>query len=209
MRRHDGNVVVTENLRSPTSLLSDDGGEDGGTGSVFTTSLPLRVALVQKKTTTGKDNLNIVSSSSTVDMTSYTAHILLVEDSMLNQKMMGKLLQRYKLTYEIANNGQEAVDRVVTRMERYHMILMDKEMPIMDGHAATMAIRKVGNSVPIVGLTGNALDEQRVEFLACDADAVLTKPLNRSRFEHGVYRFMSMEISYKVIVMVPFCTLIH
>ncbi len=60
-----------------------------------------------------------------------------------------------------------------------------------------MDIRKVGNSVPIVGLTGNALDEQRVEFLACGADAVLTKPLNRSRFEHVVHRFMSMEISYK------------
>ncbi len=197
VRRHGGNVVVTENLRSQTSLLSDKGGNDGGTGSVFTASLSLRVVLTQTKTANGKENLNKISSSSIVDMASYTAHILLVEDSMLNQKMMGKLLERYKLTYESARNGQEAVDRVVTRKERYHMILMDKEMPIMDGHAATMAIRKVGNSVPIVGLTGNALDEQRVEFLACGADAVLTKPLNRSRFEHVVHRFMSMEISYK------------
>jgi signal transduction histidine kinase/CheY-like chemotaxis protein/PAS domain-containing protein len=198
VRRHGGNVVVTENLRSPSSLLSDEGEDDGGTGSAFTASLPLRVVLIQTKTADWKDNFDKASLSSTVvDMASYTAHILLVEDSMLNQKMMGKLLQRYKLTYEIASNGQEAVDRVVTRKERYHMILMDKEMPIMDGHAATMAIRKVGNSVPIVGLTGNALDEQRVEFLACGADAVLTKPLNRSRFEHVVDRFMSMEISYK------------
>ncbi len=197
VRRHGGNVVVTENLRSPSSLLSDEGGDDGGTGSVFTASLPLRVVLIQTKAADGKENLNKVSSSSTADMASYKAHILLVEDSILNQKMVGKLLQRYKLTYETANNGQEAVDRVVTRKERYHMILMDKEMPIMDGHAATMAIRKVGNSVPIVGLTGNALDEQRVEFLACGADAVLTKPLNRSRFEHIVPRFMSMEVSYQ------------
>jgi signal transduction histidine kinase/PAS domain-containing protein/ActR/RegA family two-component response regulator len=197
VRRHGGNVVVTENLRSPSSLLSDEGKDDGGTGSVFTASLPLRVMLIRTKTADGKDSFNKASSSSTVDMANYTAHILLVEDSVLNQKMVGKLLQRYKLTYEIASNGQEAVDRVVTRDERYHMILMDKEMPIMDGHGATMAIRKVGNSVPIVGLTGNALDEQRVEFLACGADAVLTKPLNRSQFEHVVHRFMSMEISYK------------
>jgi CheY-like chemotaxis protein len=55
----------------------------------------------------------------------------------------------------------------------------------MDGHAATMVIRKAGDSVPIVGLTGNALDEQRVEFLACGADAVLKKPLSHSQFEHS------------------------
>ena len=54
-------------------------------------------------------------------------------------------------------------------------------MPIMDGHEATKAIRVIDKMTPIVGLTGNALDEQRVEFLAAGADAVLTKPLNRSR----------------------------
>jgi signal transduction histidine kinase len=196
VQRHGGNVVVTENRRSPSSLLCNEGKEDGGTGSVFNTSLPLRVVRSQTKTASGNANINKLSSSSTVDMTSCIAHILLVEDSVLNQKMMGKLLQRYKLTYEIANNGQEAVDRVVTRGERYHMILMDKEMPIMDGHAATKAIRTVGDSVPIIGLTGNALDEQRIEFLACGADAVLTKPLSRSRFEHAVRRFMSIDIVY-------------
>jgi CheY-like chemotaxis protein len=143
-----------------------------------------------------KDKLDQLSLSSVVDLASYTAHILLVEDSLSNQKMVGKLLQRYKLTFEIAHNGQEAVDRVVTEKERYRMILMDKEMPIMDGHAATKAIRKAGGSVPIVGLTGNAFDEQRIEFLACGADAVLTKPLNHSQFEHAMRRFMPMDISH-------------
>ena len=103
---------------------------------------------------------------------------------------MGRLLQRYKLTFEICSNGQEAVSRVVENGETFQMILMDKEMPVMDGHEvclrlllirlwtlfdlsadyvhqATQAIRKFDKSVPVVGLTGNALDEQRLEFLAC------------------------------------------
>jgi CheY-like chemotaxis protein len=50
------------------------------------------------------------------------------------------------------------VDRVVTEKERYFMILMDKQLPLMDGHVATKAIRKAGDSALIVGLTGNALD---------------------------------------------------
>jgi signal transduction histidine kinase len=120
VRRHGGNVVVTKNRRSPSSLLCNEGKDDGGTGCVFTTSLPLSVVRGQTKIPDGTAYLNQISSSSPVDSTSYTAHILLVEDSLLNQKMMGKLLQRYALTYEIASNGQEAVDRVVTRKERYH-----------------------------------------------------------------------------------------
>jgi signal transduction histidine kinase/ActR/RegA family two-component response regulator len=196
VQRHGGSVVVSENMRSPSSLLCDDGKDDGGTGSVFTVSLPLRVVRSQTKTPNSrKDKLGQISLHSTVDIASYKAHILLVEDSLPNQKMMGKLLQRYKLTFEIAHNGQEAVNRVVTEKERYLMILMDKEMPVMDGHAATKAIRKASDSVPIVGLTGNALDEQRIEFLACGADAVLTKPLSHSQFEHTIRRFMMpMEI---------------
>jgi signal transduction histidine kinase/ActR/RegA family two-component response regulator len=197
VKRHGGSVAVSANLRSPSSLLCDEGKDDGGTGSVFTVSLPLRVVRSHTKTPNRNEKLDQISwSSPIVDVTSYTGHILLVEDSLPNQKMLGKLLQRYKLTFEIAHNGQEAVDRVVTEKERYHVILMDKEMPIMDGHAATKAIRKAGDSVPIVGLTGNALDEQRIEFLACGADAVLTKPLSHSQFEHTIRRFMPMDISH-------------
>jgi signal transduction histidine kinase/ActR/RegA family two-component response regulator len=198
VQRHGGSIVISENMRSPSSLLCDNGKDDGGTGSVFTVSLPLRVVRSQTKTPNNrKDKLAQIPLKSIVDMVAYKAHILLVEDSLPNQKMMGKLLQRYKLTFEVAHNGQEAVDRVVAEKERYYMILMDKEMPVMDGHAATKAIRKASDSVPIVGLTGNALDEQRSEFLACGADAVLTKPLSLSQFEHTMRRLMPMEILYE------------
>ena len=56
---------------------------------------------------------------------------------------------------------------------------MDKEMPVMDGFQATKALRAIDKTIPIVGLTGNALDEQRLEFLTFGVSEVLTKPLNK------------------------------
>jgi CheY-like chemotaxis protein len=184
---------------SSPRTLSDGGKDDGGTGSVFA-ALPLRAVRSQTKNPNSqkyKYKVDQISLHSTVEMASYKAHILLVDDSLPNQKMMGKLLQSYNLTFEIADDGQEAVDRVVLEKERYLMILMGKDIPVMDGHAATKAIRKAGDSVTIVGLTGNALYEQRVEFLACGADAVLTKPLSHYKFKYIIRRLMPREIADK------------
>ena len=62
------------------------------------------------------------------------------------------------------------------------LILMDRQMPVMDGCSATESIRDINLRVPIVGLTANSLDEQRVDFLSRGLDDVLIKPLDQSKF---------------------------
>ena len=142
----------------------------------------------------GNAEVKAVFDASTVDATSlhkhpsYVAEILVVEDNALCRKVLGIFLTRQKISFAMAMDGQEAVNRLRDG-EVYRVILMDKEMPVLDGHEATKAIREFNKLIPIVGLTGNALDEQRLEFMACGADQVLIKPLNKSHFNDVVLTY--------------------
>ena len=123
-------------------------------------------------------------------------HILVVEDVPSSQKMLIRLLQRAGHTCESAWNGQEAIDKVKATMaatdgldieeggnvaKPFDTILMDFEMPIMNGPDATEEIRKLGFSRLIAGVTGNVLDEDVKYFISKGADAVLGKPVGMDR----------------------------
>ena len=123
-------------------------------------------------------------------------NILVVDDSSLNRKMLCRLLRTAGYICEEANDGQSAVEKVKARMDSgagtglgtgskgyYDAILMDFVMPIMDGPTATQAIRGLGYSYPIFGVTGNALDSDINYFVKCGANAVLTKPFDFNRFK--------------------------
>lgn len=71
----------------------------------------------------------------------YSGHILLVEDNHVNQLVAGQILKNFGLTCDIAENGQQAVD-MVSKNDAYDLVLMDIQMPIMDGYEATRLIRK-------------------------------------------------------------------
>ena len=106
--------------------------------------------------------------------------ILLVEDNIVSQKITAKFLENLNMNVEIANNGQEAVE--LSSSKRFDCILMDKEMPVMNGYEATKTIRGLGNYDVIIGLTGNALKEDIEEFKRQGVNDVLTKPLNVQTF---------------------------
>lgn len=115
--------------------------------------------------------------------------VLVVDDSSLNRKMLCKLLRTLKCTMEEADDGLKAVERVRARMAQspglnrmYDVILMDFVMPNMDGPTATQAIRALGYSGPILGVTGNTLDSDVTHFIQCGANAVLPKPFDLSLF---------------------------
>ena len=106
--------------------------------------------------------------------------ILVVDDSTVNRKLLIRLLERHGHLCEGAENGRVAVERVkgvASEGERFHCILMDYEMPEMNGHDATRALRKTGCDSFIVGLTGTLFSEDVQRFMKCGADAVLPKPL--------------------------------
>jgi len=106
--------------------------------------------------------------------------ILVVDDSVVNRRLLTRLLERHGHICEEAENGRVAVERVkgmAHEGERFHCILMDYEMPELNGHSATRALRKFGCDSFVVGVTGTLFSEDVQRFMECGADAVLPKPL--------------------------------
>jgi PAS domain S-box-containing protein len=104
------------------------------------------------------------------------ARVLLVEDSRINQEVAMSLLESVGLKVDLADNGAMAVERVGGT--GYDLILMDMQMPVMDGVEATMAIRQRGCSVPIVAMTANAFGEDRQRCLDVGMNDHLPKPVD-------------------------------
>lgn len=114
--------------------------------------------------------------------------VLLVEDTEINRIILKKVLQTLQLSCEEAENGQIAVD-LLKQGRTYDLILMDKEMPVMDGHEATRQIRLLGVKTPIVALTGNALQSDKKLFLEAGVDDFQTKPMSRDKLVQVLIRF--------------------
>ncbi|HTO71444.1 MAG TPA: ATP-binding protein [Myxococcota bacterium] len=111
--------------------------------------------------------------------------VLLVEDGADNQRLLGLLLRKLGLTVVIAENGQQAVERVQEARlsgQSFALVLMDMQMPVMDGYTATRILRRQGYQAPIVALTAHAMDTERARCMAAGCDDFATKPIDRSRF---------------------------
>ncbi len=108
--------------------------------------------------------------------------ILLAEDNKVNQKVAQKLLEKMGHAVTIASDGQQAVDLLKTKP--FDMVLMDIQMPVMDGEAATKAIRRAekesGCHIPIIALTANAMKGDRERFLASGMDDYISKPFKKN-----------------------------
>ncbi|MFD2167683.1 response regulator [Thalassotalea euphylliae] len=106
------------------------------------------------------------------------AHVLLVEDNEINQQIAVELLQMAKLHVDVADNGQIAVDKLKTKS--YDAVLMDIQMPVMDGYQATQAIRNELDmqDLPILAMTANAMAGDREKCLAAGMNDHLTKPID-------------------------------
>jgi signal transduction histidine kinase/CheY-like chemotaxis protein/HPt (histidine-containing phosphotransfer) domain-containing protein len=120
-------------------------------------------------------------------------HVLLVEDNPVNRQVAQRLLALAGLTIDSAENGKEAVDRLATT--RYDAVLMDCQMPVMDGYTATRHIRMHEAAhklprLPIIAMTANAMVGDREKCLASGMDDYLSKPLNRALLEDTLRRWL-------------------
>jgi CheY-like chemotaxis protein len=116
------------------------------------------------------------------------AKILVVEDNLINQKVAVHLLSRLGYSSDIAANGAEAIDMVQRHL--YDLVLMDCQMPVMDGFEATRAIRKMEAStvhLPVVALSASVLAGQRAKCLAAGMDDYLAKPIRKDAL-HAMLR---------------------
>ncbi|MEN8303621.1 MAG: response regulator, partial [Campylobacterota bacterium] len=114
--------------------------------------------------------------------------ILVVEDYEINRILISELLDQYDVEYEFAFNGQEAINKL--KRKSYDLILMDINMPVMNGIEATKVIKdELKISTPIIALTANALEGDRETFLSAGMDDYLSKPINVKSFENLLTRY--------------------
>ncbi|MCG8673731.1 MAG: ATP-binding protein [Pseudomonadales bacterium] len=113
----------------------------------------------------------------------YALKVMVVEDNDVNRMVIKGMLKKYGIDPDMAEDGSVAVDKVIAGSSRYDLILMDCEMPIMDGFEATRKIKQHDYSNRIVGLSAHALSDSKNAAVEAGMDGYLTKPLKMHELE--------------------------
>jgi len=119
-----------------------------------------------------------------------TSNILLVEDNIINQEIIIGLLDGSGINIYIANNGAQAVEMFSENKDRYELILMDLQMPVMGGIEATKIIRDTGSKIPIIALTANAMKEDVQLTKEVGMNEHLNKPIDLERLFEVLLTFV-------------------
>ena len=121
------------------------------------------------------------------------ARILLVEDNDLNQLVACELLRGAGLEVEVADNGRLAIERILREPTRWDLVLMDMQMPVLDGVSATQEIRaSLGTQAPtIVAMTANAMPQHRHSCLAAGMQDFITKPIDPEQLWETLLRWIA------------------
>jgi len=122
----------------------------------------------------------------------YNGKVLVAEDNPSNQKLIAILLQRMGLDVTLAGDGVEALERCGE--QSFDIILMDMQMPNLNGYDATRQLRSQGAKTPIIAVTANAMagDEQKCMDVGCDG--YLSKPINRDKLDELVGQHLAVQV---------------
>ena len=158
-----------------------------GVGTCFWIRLPLQVATPDNQVQAGQAQDATVPAGRLVG-----GRVLLVDDNPVNQQLGVAMLKRLGLDHDLADNGRHALERIAAT--DYALVLMDMEMPEMDGISATRAIRR-GEAdrpdaarLPVIAMTANALAEDRERCLAAGMDGYIAKPIRMAALESEIRR---------------------
>jgi len=167
---------------SEISVISEE-----GKGAVFSFELSFAKVKRSPKPTIYQDDL--------ADKKLKGKRVLLVEDNQMNIMVASKFLNKWELKIEVAHNGQEGVDMVLEN--EYDLVLMDLQMPILDGYEATRQIRKHNKKIPIIALTASALLRVRKEVHAAGMNDYITKPFDPEELKRKiVYQLTRAKFSH-------------
>ena len=114
--------------------------------------------------------------------------ILVAEDNKMNQMVLSMLLEESKLNLEFANDGKIAIDKFNNNI--YNLVLMDIQMPNMNGYEATQIIKNINPNMIIIGLSANAMQEDITKAFAYGMDDYLTKPIDSNKLYETLHKFL-------------------
>lgn len=118
-------------------------------------------------------------------------NILLAEDSHTNQLVARMMLEKRGHRVEIANHGQEAIEKLEQHHQQFDLVFMDISMPVLDGIEATKQLRKQKIDLPIIALTANAMHSDQVQYLEAGMDGFLAKPINKAELDATLHKYQS------------------
>jgi signal transduction histidine kinase/CheY-like chemotaxis protein len=153
-----------------------------GVGSIFSFEIPLEKSDKDKIKTECEVQYNLQSL--------HNSKLLLVEDNITNQEVIKALLEDSKIDIDIANNGQEAIDKY-NQNNNYELIFMDIQMPIKDGYEATKEIRKANKDIPIIALTANAMKDAIEKTQQVGMNDYILKPINVNNLNRILIKYLS------------------
>jgi PAS domain S-box-containing protein len=160
-----------------------------GQGSVFSLTMPAGFCPLDRPSAPDSSTLEPVAEKThRMQDAQFCGRVLVAEDVQTNQILIKLLLERMGLDVTVVENGHEVVKEATENS--YDLILMDVQMPRMNGHEATRQLRCLGLRTPIVALTAHTMKEDRQECLAAGCDDYLTKPIDRDKLADALARYL-------------------
>lgn len=157
-----------------------------GEGTTFTFTLPFQ----KSDTEIVKNDYTIEEGTANLEL----CNLLVVEDNIMNQRYISGLLNKWNIPFTIAIDGRKAVEQA--HKQHFDIILMDIQMPNMDGYEATLTIRNTNNpnqNTPIVALTASAMMDQKNKTKSVGMNDFITKPFTPSQLLSVIQRFLKVE----------------
>jgi PAS domain S-box-containing protein len=149
-----------------------------GVGTTFSFTLPVKDSGIESVTKTDMDD-DVMGNQITDDLELLTsARILIAEDNLMNQKLIGEIMRKWQLNFDMVSDGVEALEKL--SKQRYDLVLMDVNMPRLNGYDAARKLRadqkSLNQHVPIIALTAAALQSEREKVFASGMDKFVSKP---------------------------------
>ncbi|KAA3619935.1 MAG: response regulator [Calditrichaeota bacterium] len=163
-------------------------------GSIFWFKIDLQKQLLKHLPINEKVSITVIDEKQVLEVINGELKILLAEDNIINQKVAIKILQKLGHQVHCVADGKKAVEAVA--LHHFDLVLMDCQMPEMDGYEATRSIRKNENStqLPIVALTANAMKGDREKCLEAGMDDYLSKPIDPKKLETVLQRWVKSKV---------------
>ena len=161
----------------------------GDAGSCFEITLPVKIDTARKHYPAEETHINGVNN-----LEGKNVSVLVVDDNIMNQKLASFLLEKLGCKIHVAGDGEEALELVKTN--KFHVILMDVHMPVMDGYEASQIIRKqLRLETPIIGVTANVFKDDIEKCIQAGMNDHLGKPYGENQLAAKINKWVMADVT--------------